>query len=155
MSDDILNLLQQELDVTELDSYGTLLAALRKDLQLNAATDILPNTFQEVSGLVTWITPTLLNGWANYGGTTSPAAYLKDPFGFVHFRGSIAGGATGTNAFVLPAGYRPGGTELFPALCNAGLAGCYIVVDIAGDVNITTPNNTYQSLQIPPFLAEN
>ena len=55
-----------------------------------------------------WITPTLLNGW--YASRPSePPQYMKDEFGFVHFRGTISKGANATSnvAFQLPVGYRP------------------------------------------------
>jgi len=58
-----------------------------------------------------WITPTLTNGWVNFGTPNETAGYYKDAFGRVHIRGTIksgtvAAGATGT-AFTLPVGYRP------------------------------------------------
>lgn len=52
-----------------------------------------------------WITPTLLNGWTNYG--TDIIKMYKDEFGIVHIRGRIRGG-TGLSALItLPVGYRP------------------------------------------------
>ena len=55
-----------------------------------------------------WITPTLLNGWYAIR-PNEPPQYMKDEFGFVHFRGAISKGATATSnvAFILPAEYRP------------------------------------------------
>lgn len=61
-----------------------------------------------------WITPTLLNGWyATRGG--EPPQYMKDEFGFVHFRGTISKGASATSnvPFKLPAGYRPSAPTSF------------------------------------------
>ena len=52
-----------------------------------------------------WITPTLLNGWTEV--SEYPVRYMKDQFGFVHFKGRILGGTTGTLAFMILAGYRP------------------------------------------------
>ena len=54
-----------------------------------------------------WKTPTLLNGWTNFGGVYETVGYMKDEFGFVHLRGMIKGGTVGQNAFMLPEGYKP------------------------------------------------
>ena len=51
-----------------------------------------------------WVTPTLLNGWVQ-DETNYPVGYMKDQFGFVHFRGRVKDGA-GT-MFILPTGYKP------------------------------------------------
>ena len=58
---------------------------------------------------LTWIPPTLLNGWENYGGAWVQAGYAKDDQGIVHVRGMIRNGTTlqDTVLFNLPAGYRP------------------------------------------------
>ncbi|WP_438432338.1 hypothetical protein [Gorillibacterium sp. sgz500922] len=54
-----------------------------------------------------WITPTLLNGWSNRGqGTDAPASYFRNSSGFVHLRGIVTGGISGT-LYTLPSGYRP------------------------------------------------
>ena len=55
-----------------------------------------------------WITPTLLNGWYAIR-PDEPPQYMKDEFGFVHFRGTISKGASATSnvAFILPSEYRP------------------------------------------------
>ena len=60
-----------------------------------------------------WITPTLLNGWVEQSSPQTPG-YMKDEFGFVHFRGCIKGG-TNPLVFNLPEGYRPEATRRFPA----------------------------------------
>lgn len=55
-----------------------------------------------------WITPTLLNGWYAIR-PDEPPQYMKDEFGFVHFRGAIAKSTeSGSNvAFQLPKEYGP------------------------------------------------
>lgn len=55
-----------------------------------------------------WITPTLLNGWYAIR-PSEPPQYMKDEFGFIHFRGAISKGESATSniAFQLPYGYRP------------------------------------------------
>lgn len=52
-----------------------------------------------------WITPTLVNGATAYD--TNTVGYIKDEMGFVHLKGRIVTPAYGTQAFTLPAGYRP------------------------------------------------
>ena len=54
-----------------------------------------------------WKTPTLLNGWTDFGGVYESVGYMKDEFGFVHIRGMVKGGSVGQNIFFLPEGYRP------------------------------------------------
>jgi hypothetical protein len=71
-----------------------------------------------------WQVPTLGNGWVDFGGSYSPAAYFKDSCGIVHLRGLIKGGAFSSPGgdkpvFTLPAGYRPAGQELHGA-CSSG-----------------------------------
>lgn len=63
-----------------------------------------------------WIAPTLLNGWQNYGSILNSAGYWKDSYGVVHLRGVVKSGTAGTIIFVLPSGYRPTARELFPSL---------------------------------------
>ena len=58
-----------------------------------------------------WITPTLLNGWTSVAGYT--VQYMKDDFGFVHFRGRLASGTVGAQVFLLPTGYIPNQTAYF------------------------------------------
>ena len=79
--------------------YGELVQHLNNDLDLSANDTITTTSFTPV-----WTTVTYQNAWATAG---TPAAYWKDPHGFVHLRGRISGGATGTVAFTLPVGYRP------------------------------------------------
>ncbi|MED1659605.1 phage baseplate upper protein [Bacillus licheniformis] len=56
---------------------------------------------------VTWQSPTLLNGWKQYG--THKVQFSKNALGEVEIIGSITGGTIGFDvpAFTLPAGYRP------------------------------------------------
>lgn len=59
----------------------------------------------------TWQSPTLLNNWANFGGTFNSAGFWLDSVGVVHFRGVIFGGVSNSQIFSLPIGYRPTATE--------------------------------------------
>lgn len=52
----------------------------------------------------TWITPTLVNGWTDYGAGWAPAGYYVDLAGYVWLRGLIknAAGFPQQLAFTLP-----------------------------------------------------
>ncbi len=54
-----------------------------------------------------WTTLTLGSGWSTFGPWAAPLAYHRDAAGFVHLRGSVAGGADGSTVATLPAGFRP------------------------------------------------
>lgn len=68
--------------------------------------------------------PTLVNGWANYSGSSvfDVSGYIKDNFGIVHLKGLIQHVGTAPTAdeviFELPAGYRP--LEILVCTCLAG-----------------------------------
>lgn len=65
--------------------------------------------FEQIQSLLNppaWAAPALENSWAVAFGLA--VGYLKDALGFVHLRGAASGGASGTTAFTLPAGFRPG-----------------------------------------------
>ncbi|NEP94495.1 hypothetical protein, partial [Okeania sp. SIO2F5] len=58
-----------------------------------------------------WKTPTLQNGWVNYGRGYNSAGYFKDSLGIVHLKGLVKNGTANT-IFTLPVGYRPAAQEL-------------------------------------------
>lgn len=78
--------------------------------------------------------------WQNYGGTALPAMYRKDAAGRVYLRGLVAKGnptslatpASGDTIAILPAGYRPVGLSIFPALMGGGVAIQTGRVDVGG-----------------------
>lgn len=94
-----------------------------------------------------WIAPTLLNGWANFGGGFSPAGYRKIG-NQVMLRGIIGGGTTtsSTILFTLPSGYYDStGHHVYACISN----GAILRVDIRdnGDVRFTgTASAIYISL---------
>ncbi|MEC0752108.1 BppU family phage baseplate upper protein [Bacillus haynesii] len=61
----------------------------------------------DADAAVTWQSPTLLNGWKQYG--PQKVQFSKNALGEVELIGSITGGTIGFDvpAFTLPAGYRP------------------------------------------------
>lgn len=102
-----------------------------------------------------WITPTLLNGWENYGFSYSQAGYYKDDMGLVHIRGLIKSGVTEAPAFILPKGYRPRFTTVFVGISSSGAYEfAYIRVNSGGLVTIVKGGNVYLSLDGISFLAE-
>jgi hypothetical protein len=142
-------------DITlDFDQLQALLTSPGSQLSIstiNGVTVPLPGT--------AWISLTslLVNAWANTG-TGENAAYLKDPLGFVHLIGRLAGGATGTTAFTLPAGYRPGGTQTHPAATFNGAAPINggVAISSAGVVNFFyAAGATDLSISGITFLAEN
>ena len=79
--------------------------------------------------------PAFRNGWANAGGGFSTAAFYKDPLGVVHLKGNLSNPVTdGTDAFTLPAGYRPSQGLFMPAAGGPALGAANLVVQSDGDV---------------------
>lgn len=98
-----------------------------------------------------FIAPTFSGTWANFGSGYNPAGYYKDPFGIVRLRGLIAAGTINTVAFVLPAGYRPGSTELISTISLDAAARLEIAAN--GNVVPVTGTNTWFSLDNVTFRA--
>lgn len=99
---------------------------------------------------VTEITPTLLNGWQNYGATMKPFVVSKDCMGTVRLAGGLKGGVS-QGAFELPPGFRPTHHEIFPAATTTYRhATVYITAD--GGVTLVG-DNTYISLSGITFRA--
>jgi tetrahydromethanopterin S-methyltransferase subunit B len=120
-----------------------------------------PITINRATGIVTidsgesWIAPTLLNSWVNYGGVYAVAGYYKDPIGLVHIKGLVKDGTTGTAIFSLPAGYRPSEQLMFNTGAYTGAAYVNGRIDITtgGSVIMTSGANGFLSLNLPPFRA--
>jgi len=86
------------LPATGVTTFGNLYAILREQFVSEA-----------------WITLTPANYWE---GATNPLHYMKDPMGFVHFRGHFQATSDQATSFpfnaVLPLGYRPEIDVYFP-----------------------------------------
>lgn len=82
--------------------------------------------------------PDFQNGWSDFpaGLALEDAAFYKDPFGIVHLKGAIMGGANGTTAFTLPAGYKPASTQLLPG-ANGGTTASFVRILSTGEVQPT------------------
>lgn len=102
------------------------------NLQTNKATSVQEN----------WITPTLINGWEAFDASSIPQ-YRKDSLGYVHMRGLLKTGVSGTVAFSLPMGYRPSVSSRFVGT-GTGVFG-YGTITTAGSVLISS-YQTYISL---------
>jgi hypothetical protein len=100
-----------------------------------------------------WITPTLQNGWINFGGAYRTCQYIKLN-GVVYITGLIKGGTTAASTvlFNLPAGYRPGG-DLFMGTQSGGVLAT-INISVGGNVSLSA-NVSASSLTLQfSFIAE-
>ena len=97
-----------------------------------SGTVTLPST--TTIGAKTWIAPTLLNSWVNYGQVFNEAGYFKDANGVVHIRGLVKNG-TGT-IFTLPSGYCPTAQHIFLQTCNPNVW-ARVDVTTGGDVFVS------------------
>lgn len=113
--------------------------------------------WDHVNTIPAWQIPTLVNSWGNVGAPSASAAYLKDPMGFVHLRGTVQNGSSGTTAFVLPAGYRPVATITYAGSGNAGGEDRMISINSSGSVSLSWAEgaSTIVSMDVATFLAEN
>lgn len=55
----------------------------------------------------------LINGWISYGGNFQSGSYTKSADGFVHLRGVVKNGTSGSTIAQLPVGCRPYAVEIF------------------------------------------
>jgi len=117
------------------------------------------NTIYYPNSTATWITPTLVNNWVNYGGGFATAGYTRSTnetasgsTGVVSLKGLIRSGSGSANVMTLPVGYRPKNRILY----TTGSTGAYSRIDIlpTGEVYTYTSNNTWLSLDDIIFLAE-
>jgi hypothetical protein len=109
-----------------------------------------------ISANTGWFTPTLSSPWT---ANVTPQ-YMKDANGFVHIRGSAAGGSSAqatTTIFTLPIGYRPGISDFYIALGTSGSAGHFLYITTAGLVQGTTTvgGDVLFFNGVANFLAEN
>jgi hypothetical protein len=101
-----------------------------------------------------WISPTLLNGWVNFGGSEAIIGFYKDELGMVRLKGTIKSGTAtaGTTLFYLPVGYRP--LEKIPFAVDSN--GAYGRIDIlsSGAVQIQAGVSGALTLNNITFRAE-
>lgn len=101
------------------------------------------------SAVEAWTAPTLLGTWANLGGIYETAGYMKDNFGVVRLKGVIGSGSG--NIFVLPVGYRPSKTKIYPIIANGALGD--VRIDSDGTVKLYGGSGAYITLDCVSFLA--
>jgi hypothetical protein len=104
----------------EMDGNLSLLAQTLDNLiagttQAGDAAELAGETKAELLALPSWIAPTLINGYTNYGNGYRAAGYLKDRNGRVKLRGAVTGGSGSmARPFTLPGGYVPTGSLIVP-----------------------------------------
>lgn len=100
-----------------------------------------------------WQTPTLINGWVNFGSPFETSGFYKDKEGVVHLKGVIKNGVT-FPAFQLPEGYRPSKQKIFTAIYNDTIG--RLDVDEYGSVfpPLNAPPNSYISLEGVSFRVD-
>jgi hypothetical protein len=83
-----------------------------------------------------WKSPTLINSWTAYGAspTYEQPGYALDNDGYVHLKGLVKGGASGTPIFNLPTAYRPISQPHAMPTISSSNASCYIQVNQDGNV---------------------
>lgn len=131
----------------------------RDMVEAKTALSVLLNTKAQKQQLQ-WISPTLINGWVNYGDGSianySNASYYKDDQGIVRIKGTVKGGIMGSPMFYLPAGYRPKGNRSFIVPSNTGTGDTPGRITVAYDGSVFLLNlgsNTFVYLDCA-FLAE-
>jgi lysophospholipase L1-like esterase len=109
---------------------------------------------QSYTPATTWIAPTLLNGWGNFGSGFAYAGYRLTPDGEVHVQGVIGTGTAtaGTVLFNLPAGFRPAANRVFSVASNDAFGEVRVAAN--GDVTINAGASMWLSLDGIRFLAE-
>lgn len=101
------------------------------------------------------ITPTLLNGWQDYGTAYESANYWKDKCSVVHLSGMVKGGSItdGSVIFTLPPGYRPNAPEKFITVSVNAI--CILDIYTNGNVTIRAgANASWVSLSGISFRAD-
>lgn len=79
---------------------------------------------------------TLQGSWVNFGSPQMTAGYYKDALGFVHLRGTIKGGAAGSNIMTLPAGCRSTSRLHLPCVATSSSDGFgSVMIPASGDAN--------------------
>lgn len=93
----------------------------------------------KVAQSLTWVTPTLINSWLDFGGSWA-VAYSKDAFGVVRGGGLVTGGlnSSTTDIYTLPVGFRPIRRQMFSVVLANGVG--RLDVNAAGAVSFNGLN---------------
>jgi hypothetical protein len=109
-------------------------------------------------GYTPWYTPTFTNSWVAFGnaGYQNPQ-YRRNSMGRVEMRGLMKSGTVNTQAFLLPAGFRPVNGEIFITGASGGVADLRVFA--SGEVRVSGyfagGTNGSVSLGGVTFTAEN
>lgn len=105
-----------------------------------------PISFSDLAGGISWTAPSLVNGWANYGGGFQAARYGRLA-GIVYIEGLLnTSSQTNQVCFTLPAGYRPAFDVIFVAWCDGAAYQVRVLDD--GTVNLLGFTGGWASIQI-------
>jgi hypothetical protein len=99
-----------------------------------------------------WVAATLLNGWTNFGNGFANAEYRLWSDGWVELRGLIARAtppAAASDILILPVGYRPSQSIIYPANGTHLFAAIYLLS--SGELKYQSGSTTFLSIAIPPF----
>jgi len=117
----------------------------------NASNDEIVAIEESILSPESWVAPTLLNSWVNYGGGYATAGYMKDALGFVHLKGMVKTGTIGQKIFTLPVGYRPAEINIYAVASYALFGDVYI--NASGDVTPNVGSSNWVSLSGIIFKA--
>jgi len=115
-AENVTNDLVEDADADPANELQTL-ALSGSDLTILGGNTI---TFDTTEG---WTTPTLENGWVNFGSDYAQVKYYKDKEGRVHLKGLVKDGTLNLHCFTLPVGYRPATNEREIFTINEGAPG--------------------------------
>lgn len=103
-----------------------------------------------------WAPLILTNGWTDYGGAYSGAAYTRTKSGLVMLKGLVKKDAAFVSNEVigrLPPDYQPIGGTLIFGVTTSTIDSGRVDIRISGDVVVHTGNNGWLSLEPVRFLA--
>lgn len=145
------------IDVQYQTNLGSVVGELVNDVaDVDKRMSVVERDMVRKNAGVTWITPTLLNGWRAYD-TARFAKFSIDPLGIVRIQGSIQAGTltSGTVLFILPKGFRPSSAQYY-LVVNGSSNVAKIAVSDSGIVNLygDAPSNAILSLDGISFKAE-
>lgn len=110
-------------------------------------------SIRSIKGAPSFIAPTLLNSWVDYGGAVEASGFAKTPDGVVRLKGTIKNGTLTASAFLLPTGFRPAANRLYPVVSNSVFG--YITIQSDGNVVMSSVNATFVTLDGISFVASN
>ena len=116
-------------------------------------------TVNQITRAPEWISPTLLNSWADYGTPASAVGFYRDALGIVHLRGNAKDGTAFATIFTLPEGYRPAAAHTFSVYGHNGGATQTAAVNVLNDGSVVAAVGSYGlgaflALSGISFLAE-